>query len=146
VAQVIAVCTSAEKGTPKRDVQRARLLPGHGLQGDAHAGTSRQVSLLAWESVERLGVHHPAICYGSFAENLTLRGLEVKDLPIGAKLRVGPDVLLQVTQIGKACHADCAIRQVIGDCVMPREGAFAKVLAGGIVAVGDTVNIAEEDQ
>lgn len=146
MAEVIAVCTSRGKGTPKRDVRRARLIPDHGLEGDAHAGTRRQVSLLAWESVERLGVDHPAVRYGAFAENLTLRGLEVKDLPVGAKLRVGSDALLEVTQIGKACHADCAIRKIIGDCVMPREGAFAKVVTGGIVQVGDQVNVAEGDQ
>lgn len=140
---VIAVCVSEKKGTVKRDIGRAHLARNHGLEGDAHAGTGRQVSLLAWESVERLGLKHPSIRYGAFAENLTLRGLEVKDLPIGAKLLVGPQALLEITQIGKPCHTDCAIRELIGDCVMPREGAFAKVLKDGTVRIGDEVKLLE---
>jgi TatD DNase family protein len=146
MAEVIAVCTSEEKGTPKRDIQRARLIEDFGLEGDAHAGTGRQVSLLAWESVERLGVDNPAIRYGAFAENLTLRGLEVKDLAVGSRLRVGSLVLLEITQIGKQCHTSCAIRQIIGDCVMPREGAFARVISGGMVEVGDQVCLVENEE
>ena len=143
---VIAVCVSEKKGTVKRDIGRARLARNHGLEGDAHAGTGRQVSLLAWESVERLGIQHPSIRYGAFAENLTLRGLEVKDLAVGSRLRVGPLVLLEITQIGKQCHTSCAIRQIIGDCVMPREGAFARVLKGGMVEVGDQVCLVENEK
>jgi molybdopterin adenylyltransferase len=146
VPEVIAVCTSEEKGTPKRDIRRARLIEDFGLEGDAHAGTGRQVSLLAWESVERLGVDDPAIRHGAFAENLTLRGLEVKDLAIGNTLRVGSLVLLEITQIGKQCHTSCAIRQIIGDCVMPREGAFARVIKGGMVQVGDQVRLVENEE
>ena len=127
VAEVIAVCKAKKRGHPG-------------------ATSARQVSLLAWESVERLGVDDPAIRHGAFAENLTLRGMEVKDLAIGNTLRVGSHILLQITQIGKQCHTSCAIRQIIGDCVMPREGAFARVLKGGMVEVGDQVRLVENEE
>lgn len=126
--KVLAVCISERKGTMKHPVSEVLLRAGHGIEGDAHAGPwHRQVSLLATESVEPMRAVLPELPAGAFAENILIEGLELKTLPIGTRLRVG-GALLEVTQIGKECHKDCAIRQQIGDCVMPREGIFARVL------------------
>lgn len=114
---------------------------GHGIEGDAHAGPwHRQGSLLATESVEPMRAVLPELPAGAFAENILIEGLELKTLPIGTRLRVG-GALLEVTQIGKECHKDCAIRQQIGDCVMPHEGIFARVLIGGAFRPGDPVTV-----
>ena len=140
-AQVIAVCVSEEKGTAKQDVGRAVLRVDWGLEGDAHAGPwHRQVSLLAWESIEKMRRRGLDVAAGSFAENITTRGLELHTLPVGARLRLGR-VLVEVTQIGKTCHSGCAVFQAVGDCVMPREGIFARVIEPGEVAVGDRVEV-----
>ena len=125
MAQVVAVCVSEAKGTQKRAVPEIRLRKGHGIEGDAHAGDwHRQVSLLGEES----------------AENILTQGVTLYELPIGTRLRIG-DALLKVTQIGKECHAGCAIRSQGGDCVMPREGIFAVVLEEGTVRAGDTLDV-----
>lgn len=117
--QVLAVCISEKKGTVKHPVPEIQLKIDHGIVGDAHAGNwHRQVSLLADESVEPMRQRFPDIPTGAFAENILTRGIALSTLPVGTKLRVG-QVLLQVTQIGKECHADCAIRRQVGDCVMP---------------------------
>ncbi len=139
--KVLAVCISERKGTMKHPVSEVLLRAGHGIEGDAHAGPwHRQVSLLATESVEPMRAVLPELPAGTFAENILIEGLELKTLPIGTRLRVG-GALLEVTQIGKECHKDCAIRQQIGDCVMPREGIFARVLMGGAVRPGDPVTV-----
>lgn len=139
--KVLAVCISERKGTMKHPVSEAQLRAGHGIEGDAHAGPwHRQVSLLATESVEPMRAVLPELPAGAFAENILIEGLELKTLPIGTRLRVG-GALLEVTQIGKECHKDCAIRQQIGDCVMPREGIFARVLTGGAARPGDPVTV-----
>ena len=139
--KVLAVCISERKGTMKHPVSEVLLRAGHGIEGDAHAGPwHRQVSLLATESVELMRAVLPELPAGAFAENILIEGLEPKTLPIGTRLRVG-GALLEVTQIGKECHKDCAIRQQIGDCVMPREGIFARVLMGGTVRPGDPVTV-----
>lgn len=139
--KVLAVCISERKGTMKHPVSEVLLRAGHGIEGDAHAGPwHRQVSLLATESVEPMHAVLPELPAGAFAENILIEGLELKTLPIGTRLRVG-GALLEVTQIGKECHKDCAIRQQIGDCVMPREGIFARVLMGGAVRPGDPVTV-----
>ncbi len=134
---------SPGKGTPKTPVASAVLVEGRGLEKDAHAAPgARQVSLLAQESISKMrqkgvkGLHA-----GVFAENLTVRGLDIWSLPVGTELRVGKRVVLRISQIGKECHAGCAIRKVVGDCVMPREGVFAEVVVGGIVRKGDKVVI-----
>lgn len=128
----------------KHPVDSITLLYEHGIVGDAHAGNwHRQVSLLADESVEKMRSKFPDIPIGAFAENILTQGIEVCKLPIGTKLQIG-EVTLQVTQIGKECHADCAIRKQVGDCVMPREGVFAIVLAGGIIRPGDGIRIQNE--
>lgn len=139
MAKVLAVCISEKKGTMKHPVEEISLRINHGIVGDAHAGNwHRQVSLLAEESVEKMRAVYPDIPVGAFAENLLTEGLILPSLPIGTRLQIGP-VLLEVTQIGKECHADCAIRQKVGDCVMPREGIFAKVLTEGVIRPGDGI-------
>lgn len=139
MASVIAVCISERKGTPKHEVPEIQLKRDHGIVGDAHAGNwHRQVSLLGQESVEKMKAVFPDIPIGAFAENILTEGITLYNLPIGTKLRIG-DVLLEVTQIGKECHAHCAIRQQVGDCVMPREGIFAIVLEEGTIRSGDPV-------
>lgn len=141
---VVAVCTSAEKGTPKDNVGSARLIEGHGAEGDAHAGPwHRQVSLLALESVDEMRRRGLDVAPGDFAENLTVSGLEVWSLPLGTKVLVGDEVVLEITQIGKECHSGCAVFKRVGDCVMPRKGVFARVLKGGTVKTGDLVRALE---
>lgn len=138
-ARVIAVCISEEKGTMKHPVDAVTLRPKHGIEGDAHAGDwHRQVSLLANESVDKMRSKYPDIPVGAFGENILTEGIEVCKLPIGAILEIG-EAVLEVTQIGKECHTDCAIRKQVGDCVMPREGIFAIVKKGGIIHPGDTI-------
>jgi MOSC domain-containing protein YiiM len=140
-AEVIAVCISINKGERKTPVDRVELQEEHGIVGDAHAGEwHRQVSLLAQESIakmQRMGLDVDA---GDFAENITTRGIDLPSLPIGTRLAVG-DVLIEVTQIGKECHTRCAIYHQAGDCVMPKEGIFARVLRGGVVKPGDRIEV-----
>ena len=141
-SRVVAVCTSDTKGVRKTDVGRGELLTGFGLQGDAHGGDwHRQVSLLAIESIDKMRSAGLDVGPGDFAENLTTCGIDLYGLPIGTRLSVGADALLEITQIGKVCHDRCAIYHQAGDCVMPREGVFAIVLAGGEVKTGDAIAI-----
>jgi MOSC domain-containing protein YiiM len=140
---LIAVCTSAAKGTRKSPVPVGRLREACGIEGDAHAGTGRQVSLLADESIDTMRARGLSLQPGDFAENLTTKGLRLHTLPVGARLRVGERALLEITQIGKACHSDCEIKRLTGVCVMPTEGVFARVLVGGEVRAGDPITVAE---
>lgn len=138
-ARIVAVCVSRNKGEKKTPVAQVELRPGHGIVGDAHAGSShRQVSLLAIESIRKMQDLGLVVSAGDFAENLTTEGVELVSLPLGAGMRIG-DALLEVTQIGKECHARCAIYDQAGDCVMPKEGVFARVVKGGKVRAGDRV-------
>lgn len=139
---VQAVCISERKGEQKHAVVQAELVAGHGIRGDAHAGDwHRQVSLLAFESIQTIQEKLPyALKDGDFAENIVTRGIVLYTLKPGDRLRIGP-ALVEVTQIGKECHQGCAIRELAGDCVMPREGIFVKVLEGGIVRAGDAVDV-----
>ena len=141
-AVIKAVCISEKKGQQKHPVDQIRLLPDVGIPGDAHAGNwHRQVSLLGTDSVARLQekVRIP-LFPGAFAENILCEGIYLYRLPVGTKLRIG-SALCEVTQIGKECHADCAIRQQAGDCVMPREGIFVRVLEEGTAKAGDQIQI-----
>lgn len=141
-AVIKAVCISEKKGQQKHPVDQIRLLPDVGIPGDAHAGNwHRQVSLLGTDSVARLQekVRIP-LFPGAFAENILCEGICLYRLPVGTKLRIG-SALCEVTQIGKECHADCAIRQQAGDCVMPREGIFVRVLEEGTAKAGDQIQI-----
>lgn len=139
--KVVAVCTSVNKGERKKNIGKSNLLVGLGLEGDAHAGFQhRQVSLLALESIEKMRAMGLDVHPGDFAENLTTEGLDLVTLPVGTRLKIG-ECLLAVSQIGKECHTRCAIYYQAGDCVMPKEGIFAIVLEGGMVAVGDTIEV-----
>ncbi len=142
--KIVAVCTSEKKGTRKRNVGEGTLVPAHGLKGDAHAGDwHRQVSLLALESIEKMRAKGLDVHPGDFAENLTTEGIVLVDLPVGTRLQIGSKAEGEVTQIGKVCHDRCAIYYQAGDCVMPREGIFIKVIKGGPVKVGDVVEVME---
>jgi len=141
--RIHAVSVSDRKGEVKHNVPQARLLVEHGLKGDAHAeGGIRQVSLLSLASINKMVEAGAQVKPGDFAENLTVEGLEVMTLPVGTRLKVG-EVDLEITQIGKTCHAGCAIRELVGDCVMPREGIFARVLTAGVVKVGDIIEVTD---
>ena len=144
-AIIRAVCISESKGEQKHPVERIQLLPHHGIAGDAHAGDwHRQLSLLAQESVDRLQEKVPfPLLPGAFAENILCEGIQLSALPMETRLRIGT-ALCEVTQIGKECHADCAIRRQAGDCVMPREGIFAVVLEAGEAKAGDEVRVIDE--
>ncbi len=144
---VIAVCTSPEKGMRKKNVGSGNLVVDFGLEGDAHGGPwHRQVSLLAIESIEKMRKMGLDVGPGDFAENITTENIDLVSLPIGTKLKIGAEAVGEVTQIGKECHHGCAIRQQAGDCVMPREGIFIKVLNGGAVKVGDSIEIISEGE
>lgn len=139
---VIAVCISTNKGEKKKNVGAAVLKANHGIEGDAHAGDwHRQVSLLADESVDKMRGKGVELHAGDFAENLLIRGLNLAGLNVGTRLKVGDAIILEITQKGKECHNDCAIKQQVGDCVMPREGVFAKVIEGGEVKIGDNITV-----
>jgi MOSC domain-containing protein YiiM len=136
---VVSISTSSEKGEKKSPVESASLKENHGIEGDAHAGEwHRQVSLLAEESIEKMRANGLDVGYGDFAENITTRGLVLYEIPLNTKLNIG-ECLVEVTQIGKECHDRCAIYEAAGDCVMPREGIFVRVLRGGTVRTGDEV-------
>ncbi|HER23452.1 MAG TPA: MOSC domain-containing protein [Candidatus Atribacteria bacterium] len=140
--RVVAVCRSERKGTVKRKITEGLLIKDFGLKEDAHSGKwHRQISLLGIESINKMNEKGIEIKYGDFAENLTVEGIVLNQLSLGTKLKVGENVLLEVTQIGKECHHGCEIRKKIGDCVMPREGIFARVLEGGKVKAGDGIEV-----
>lgn len=141
-AVIKAVCISEKKGEQKRPVEEIQLQPHLGIVGDAHAGDwHRQVSLLSQESVDRLQEKISIRLFpGTFAENILCEGITLYGLPVGTRLKIG-SALCEVTQIGKECHADCAIRRQAGDCVMPREGIFAVVLEEGVARPGDQVSV-----
>ncbi|HAJ28416.1 MAG TPA: MOSC domain-containing protein [Syntrophus sp. (in: bacteria)] len=140
---VVAVCQSDQKGTQKAPIPSGIFIEDYGMSGDAHAeqGIRRQVSLLAETSIEKMKKLGIEVGPGDFAENLTISGLELHRLPPGTQLRTGPKVLLEITQIGKACHKGCAIFEKVGTCIMPKEGVFARVVQGGTVNTGDTVEV-----
>lgn len=140
--KVVSINISTKKGVIKDPVQQANFVVNHGIETDAHAGEwHRQVSLLAIESVDKIRGRGIELKNGIFAENITTSGIDVCSLPVGTKLQIGESVQ-EVTQIGKECHnGGCAIKATVGDCVMPREGIFTKVIKNGIVKVGDEIKI-----
>jgi MOSC domain-containing protein YiiM len=140
-ASVVAVCVSLAKGERKTPVERVELRENHGIVNDAHAGEwHRQVSLLASESIAKMKALGLDVDAGDFAENITTSGIDLVNLPIGSRLAIA-DTLLEVTQIGKECHTRCAIYYQAGDCVMPKEGIFARVLRGGSISPGDGISL-----
>ena len=141
MGKVIAACISEAKGTQKQNVHRVNLIEDFGIEGDAHAGKwHRQVSLLSWDKIEEFRKRGAEVEDGAFGENLVVEGIDFSKLPVGTKLKCN-DVILQLTQIGKECHHGCAIFQKMGDCIMPREGVFTKVLKGGVISEGDELEI-----
>lgn len=138
---IMAVCTSEIKGIQKAEADAVELRADWGIEGDAHAGDwHRQVSLLSYERIEEFKAKGADVVNGSFGENVIVSGFDLKSLPVGTRFRSG-DVLLELTQIGKTCHAHCAIYHRMGDCIMPREGVFCKVLEGGVIRPGDAIDI-----
>ncbi|MCK4292275.1 MAG: MOSC domain-containing protein [Planctomycetes bacterium] len=146
VPRIRAISISKERGTRKRNVAAARLKAGFGIAGDAHAGDwHRQVSLLAQESIATMRAKGADVGPGDFAENITTEGIDLQTLTIGSKLRLGSVAELEVTQFGKKCHSRCEIFQQVGDCVMPREGIFARVTKPGRITPGDTIEVVNQD-
>lgn len=142
--KVEAVCISEKKGTKKHPVDQIEVKIDHGIVGDAHAGNwHRQISLLAVESVDKMRKQIPDLKAGDFAENIMTQGIVLYELPIGTRLKVG-DTELEVTQIGKKCHSGCEIQSITGDCIMPREGIFCKVIKEGIIKAEDQIQILGE--
>ena len=140
MGKLLAICTSPRRGTVKTPVESAVLTPEWGIETDAHGGSwHRQVSLLSAEKIEQFR-KKLWVEYGAFGENLVVEGFDLRTLPVPSRLAVG-EAVLELTQIGKECHNDCAIRQKTGDCIMPREGVFARVVQGGIIRVGDPVTL-----
>ncbi|WFD10749.1 MOSC domain-containing protein [Tepidibacter hydrothermalis] len=140
--KVIDVNLSEKKGVVKHPIPQGEFRENHGLVGDAHAGKwHRQVSLLGQESIDKMkasGVE--GLVSGVFAENITTEGIVLYELPVGTKLKIG-DTIQEVTQIGKECHNGCEIRKLVGDCVMPREGIFTRIIEGGVIKAGDDIEI-----
>lgn len=146
MGKVMAVCTSDVKGIQKSRQEYIELVEEHGISGDAHAGKwHRQVSLLSYEKIEAFKALGVNVDDGAFGENIVVSGIDLSALPVGTLLKSG-EVKLEVTQIGKKCHHHCAIYHAVGDCIMPREGIFTRVLDGGIIKNGDSIEIINEER
>ena len=144
MGKVLAVCVSEKRGTQKKNVGRVRLIENYGLEGDAHAGSwHRQVSLLSYDRIREFNERGAGVGPGAFGENLVVEGFDFKLLPVGTKLKCG-DVVLELTQIGKECHSHCEIYKKMGECIMPREGVFARVLCGGTIEEGDEMELVSD--
>ncbi len=148
MAKIIAVCKSKKKGTKKETVKEGYLNQNHGLVGDAHADccSHRQVSLMAIESINKMRSLGFDVGPGDFAENLTTKGIDLALLPVGTKVTIGKEAILEISQIGKECHTGCAIYRQIGKCIMPKEGVFARVIRGGLVKAGDQIRIGKDGE
>lgn len=141
MGKIMAVCISEKRGTQKKNIDKVRLIENFGLEGDAHGGNwHRQVSLLSYEKVRAFEEKGISVEDGAFGENLLVEGFDFKTLPVGTRFRCG-EALLEMTQIGKECHSHCEIYLAVGDCIMPREGVFARVLHGGEIQIGDELEI-----
>ncbi len=141
---IVSIAISKKKGTRKTPVKEAVIIPNHGLEGDAHAGPwHRQVSFLSAESIENACGQGLNVTFGDFAENIATAGIDWHKTAVGTKIQLGESVLVEITQIGKECHNRCAIYYQAGDCIMPREGIFARVLRGGTIRCGDRIHIME---
>ena len=138
--KIVSIALSRKKGTRKVPVETAKVLKNHGLEGDAHAGTwHRQISFLAAESIRSTRARGLDVDFGDFAENSATEGIDWTALAIGTRVRLGREVEVEISQIGKECHKKCAIYYQAGDCIMPREGVFARVTQGGRIACGDAI-------
>jgi len=142
-----SICISSSKGTKKKEIDSAEILPDWGIKNDAHAGNwHRQVSFLSIQSIEKMKMKGFAAHPGDFAENITVDGIDFSEIAIGDTLIINDTIILEVTQIGKECHSSCEIRIITGDCIMPREGIFARVLRGGTICIGNEVLIRKKEQ
>ena len=138
--RIASVAVSRKKGTRKTCVEQALLLANHGIEDDAHAGPwHRQVSFLAGESIREAHERGLNVSFGDFAENIATEGIDWREVPVGARIRLGDTAVVEITQIGKDCHKKCSIYYQAGDCIMPREGIFARVLRGGMIRCGDRI-------
>jgi MOSC domain-containing protein YiiM len=138
--RIVSIASSTKKGTRKTQVDSAELRVNHGVIGDAHAGTwERQVSFLAVERIEECRERGLQVTFGDFAENIATKGIDWKAVPVGSRFRLGDKAVVEITKIGKECHKKCAIYYQAGDCIMPREGVFARVLEGGTIRCGDLI-------
>jgi MOSC domain-containing protein YiiM len=142
--KIVSIATSRKKGTTKKCIDQAELIENHGIKDDAHAGDwHRQLSFLSAESIEKVSTEEFKLNFGDFAENLATTGIDWKSQKIGQRVSLGADALVEITQIGKECHKKCAIYYRTGDCIMPKEGVFAKILTGGIIRVGDNIALVD---
>jgi len=138
--KIESIAVSRKKGTRKIQVDSANLIMNHGVEGDAHAGEwHRQVSFLSNEEIEKAKDRGLDVTFGDFAENIATSGIDWKTVPVGTKVKLGETAVVEITQIGKECHNKCAIYYQAGDCIMPREGVFGRVLEGGEIHCGDGV-------
>ena len=138
--EVYRLSVSSSKGSKKKNVSEAILIENSGIAGDAHAGSERQISLLPYEAFDTVRRLLPDIQPGDFAENITTRGLDFSPAKVGDRLRIGDDVRVEITHIGKECHNECPIQQAVGECIMPRLGVFASIIDGGRIRVGDRIS------
>lgn len=144
--KLVEICISEKRGTPKHEIKEAELIKGWGIRGDAHGGNwHRQVSLLSYEKIEDFRRRGADVEPGAFGENLILEGFDFRTLPVGTRFQIG-DAVLELTQIGKECHSHCGIYKRMGDCIMPREGVFTEVIAGGRIRIGDKVESVEPEK
>lgn len=145
MGKVTAICVSEKRGTQKVNINEATFIEEFGIENDAHAGKwHRQVSLISYEQIEAFKARGGKVEPGAFGENVIVQGIDFKTLPVGTRLKCN-DVVLEMTQIGKKCHTQCEIFYQVGDCIMPREGVFARVLHGGKIKVGDELEVIESD-
>ena len=146
MGKILALCISEKKGTLKTEINEANFIEDFGIENDAHAGKwHRQVSLLEFNKIDEYRKKWANVDFGAFGENIVLEGIELHTLPIGQLIKIG-DVLLEVTQIGKKCHDKCQIYYQVGECIMPKNGIFTKVLKGGKVKVGDECSLVKSDK
>jgi MOSC domain-containing protein YiiM len=143
--EIFRLSISPQKGMKKENVERVSLVEDFGIVGDAHAGSERQISLLPYEAFDIVRERLPEIEPGDFAENITTRGIDFTSASIGRHLRIGSEVRLVITQIGKECHNDCHIKKAVGDCIMPRLGVFASIAEGGNIRIGDRIEWESDD-
>jgi MOSC domain-containing protein YiiM len=140
IMKIVSIAVSKKKGTRKTCVDEALLIENHGIEGDAHAGPwHRQLSFLAMESIEKAHQQGQDVSFGDFAENVASEGIDWVKVPVGTRFQLGEDAVIEITQIGKECHQKCAVFYQVGDCIMPREGVFARVLRGGVIRRGDPI-------
>ena len=140
--KIVSIATSKKKGTRKQQVNEAELIKDHGLKGDGHAGKwHRQVSFLSYENIQKAKEQGLDVSFGDFAENIATTGIDWKTITVGTRIGLGESVIVEITQTGKKCHKKCALYYQAGDCIMPKEGVFARVLTGGKISCGDAIEI-----